>query len=165
MQKRLSIFILFIASICFGCRKDMHRGHMHCENLLTDTLGTHDSCRIYLPSAFTPNGDGINDIFAPATFNAKSIAIRIYDDCDDLVYSSSSLYGGWAPAGDNTYNRIYYYNVQAITSENHHIGLCGEFKSFRCIPNDAQLHLYYFSDQIGYDGPVYNSYEVTFMCD
>jgi gliding motility-associated-like protein len=138
---------------------------MHCDNLLTDTLGTRDSCRIYLPSAFTPNGDGINDIFTPAAFNVKSIIVRIYDDCDNMIYSSTSLYNPWAPQGDNTYNRTYYYQVQAITNENHHIGLCGEFKSFRCMPNDAQLHGYIFSDQIGYDGAVYSTNEVMFLCD
>lgn len=161
------LLILFCAGmfLLFACRKEAHHHEIHCEHLVTDTLGTNDSCRIYLPSAFTPNGDGSNDIFMPAAFYVKSITFQIYNDCDDLIFTSGSVSHGWTPQGDISYNKNYYCRVQAITSENHHIGLCGELKVLKCIPESEPLNAYIFSDQFGYEGPIYATSEVLMPCD
>lgn len=50
----------------------------------------------YVPNAFTPNGDGNNDIFRPIAIGMKSIDVfRVYNRWGQLVYSGSGNEVGW----------------------------------------------------------------------
>jgi gliding motility-associated-like protein len=48
-----------------------------------------------LPNAFTPNGDGNNDVLYVRGFGIKSMALRIYNRLGQLVFESSSPNYGW----------------------------------------------------------------------
>ncbi|MFN8306683.1 MAG: PKD domain-containing protein [Ferruginibacter sp.] len=50
----------------------------------------------YVPNAFTPNGDGNNDLFRPIAIGMKSIDVfRVYNRWGQMVYSSSGNVTGW----------------------------------------------------------------------
>jgi gliding motility-associated-like protein len=51
----------------------------------------------YVPTAFSPNGDGINDFFRPKAIGMKSLDVfRIYNRWGQLLYSSTEIEGrGW----------------------------------------------------------------------
>jgi gliding motility-associated-like protein len=56
---------------------------------------------LYVPTAFTPNGDGLNDIFKPITLGIKSLSsFRIYNRWGQLVFATSNIGQGW----DGTFN-------------------------------------------------------------
>jgi len=50
-----------------------------------------------IPTAFTPNGDGLNDVFRPVTLSADEIiSFRIFNRFGQLVYNGDDLEnGGW----------------------------------------------------------------------
>jgi len=51
---------------------------------------------LYVPDAFTPNGDGLNDIFRPIPVGIKSLKFfRVYNRLGQLVYSTSTINDGW----------------------------------------------------------------------
>ncbi|MBX7108132.1 MAG: gliding motility-associated C-terminal domain-containing protein [Chitinophagales bacterium] len=50
---------------------------------------------IYMPTAFTPNGDGINDTYIPIGYNITSYNIIIYNRWGKVVYVSSDFTVGW----------------------------------------------------------------------
>ena len=51
---------------------------------------------IFVPSAFTPNGDGLNDVFKPiAAGIARLDYFRVYNRWGQLVYATSRLGEGW----------------------------------------------------------------------
>ncbi len=51
---------------------------------------------IYVPSAFTPNGDGSNDYFHPIIIGMKSLEIfRVYNRWGQLMYSGTDAQKGW----------------------------------------------------------------------
>lgn len=51
---------------------------------------------LYTPTAFTPNGDGLNDRFYPFPVGIKSINyFRVFNRWGQLVFSSNTLYQGW----------------------------------------------------------------------
>jgi gliding motility-associated-like protein len=51
---------------------------------------------IYVPSAFTPNGDGNNDRFHPIIIGMKSLDLfRVYNRWGQLLYSGSDAQKGW----------------------------------------------------------------------
>jgi gliding motility-associated-like protein len=50
----------------------------------------------YVPTAFSPNGDGLNDIFRPVAIGMKSVGIfRVYNRWGQLLYSASGTNIGW----------------------------------------------------------------------
>ncbi|MFN8291531.1 MAG: gliding motility-associated C-terminal domain-containing protein [Chitinophagaceae bacterium] len=51
---------------------------------------------LYVPNAFTPNGDGKNDLFYPFPVGIKAINyFRVYNRWGQLMFSSNVLYKGW----------------------------------------------------------------------
>ncbi|HUZ58391.1 MAG TPA: PKD domain-containing protein [Hanamia sp.] len=51
---------------------------------------------LYVPDAFTPNGDGLNDIFKPIPIGMKSLTFfRVYNRLGQLVYSTNVFNQGW----------------------------------------------------------------------
>lgn len=53
-------------------------------------------CEIYLPSAFTPNGDGHNDLFKPIrAADIKKYQLTIYNRWGQIVFESNDVNNGW----------------------------------------------------------------------
>lgn len=50
---------------------------------------------IFVPSSFTPNGDGQNDLVAVRANNVESILFRIYDRWGELVFEADRPDEGW----------------------------------------------------------------------
>ncbi|MEZ4908072.1 MAG: gliding motility-associated C-terminal domain-containing protein [Saprospiraceae bacterium] len=48
-----------------------------------------DESDIFIPNAFSPNGDGQNDIFIPRSFYITTIDMEIYDRWGELLYKAS----------------------------------------------------------------------------
>jgi gliding motility-associated-like protein len=52
--------------------------------------------QIFVPTAFTPNGDGVNDLFRPIGVGIKSIEyFRVYNRWGELVFSTTINGKGW----------------------------------------------------------------------
>jgi gliding motility-associated-like protein len=64
-----------------------------------DTISVYPkNCKIgiFFPNAFTPNGDGKNDVFRPLVFgNLQSFKLEIYDRGGQLVYRTNNYQQGW----------------------------------------------------------------------
>ena len=51
---------------------------------------------LYTPNAFTPNGDGINDVFRPIPIGMKSIKyFKVYNRGGQLIFSTTTQNKGW----------------------------------------------------------------------
>ncbi len=57
---------------------------------------------LYIPNAFTPDGDGTNDVFFAKGTYIKEFEMMIFDRWGELLYMSNSLDQGW----DGTYRGI-----------------------------------------------------------
>lgn len=70
---------------------------------------------IYIPNAFTPNGDGNNDRFKPVVFNVYSYQLLIYNRWGELIFSTTDDKMEWdgdyknspSPQGTYIYSLIY----------------------------------------------------------
>jgi len=56
---------------------------------------------IYIPSAFTPNGDGINDVFLMKGHDLKRFEIAIFNRWGDAVFSSNDIDQAWTGSTKN----------------------------------------------------------------
>ncbi|WP_242927118.1 gliding motility-associated C-terminal domain-containing protein [Pontibacter vulgaris] len=67
--------------------------------------------QLHIPSGFTPNNDGLNDVFEVKGKFYREFSIRIYNSMGQVVYTSSDATAGWdgmyngrkMPAGAYTY--------------------------------------------------------------
>lgn len=51
---------------------------------------------LYIPNSFSPNGDGVNDIFKPVMVgNFQDLQMYIFDRWGQMVYYSTDLSDGW----------------------------------------------------------------------
>ena len=51
---------------------------------------------LYVPTAFTPNGNGVNDVFRPIALGIRSLQyFRVYNRWGELVYETSEIGKGW----------------------------------------------------------------------
>ncbi|PTQ99530.1 gliding motility-associated-like protein [Mucilaginibacter yixingensis] len=74
---------------------------------------------LYIPNAFSPNGDGKNDIFQVYGTNVKSVTIWVYNQWGSLMLQTTNNATGW----DGTYKGtpqpvgVYVYYVEAIMND------------------------------------------------
>lgn len=73
------------------------------ENGCTDTayatVDIKHEYRFYIPNAFTPEGDGLNDVFKPAIMGVTDYRFLIFDRWGELIYEGNNHKEGW----DGTY--------------------------------------------------------------
>jgi gliding motility-associated-like protein len=66
----------------------------------TDSLVVTAECSsIYMPSAFTPNGDGLNDVFTAFGMDLKEYQLIIYNRWGEKIFQTKDINLGW----DGTY--------------------------------------------------------------
>ncbi len=86
---------------------------------LSRTIDVFCPCELWIPNAFTPNGDNINDSFLPITASILStFSMYIYDRWGDVIYTThdhSSWDGGNAASG--VYNYVIYYSCMINPDE------------------------------------------------
>ncbi len=73
-----------------------------CEGDDTIKVMVVNQAAFFVPSAFTPNGDGINDVFKPVAVGYKNLNyFRVFNRWGQEVYYGTNLEVGW----DGTYRR------------------------------------------------------------
>lgn len=167
MKAILKIFIITFLFLCLSCNKSEIKAveHINCKGLVTDTIGNMDSALIFVPNAFTPNADGLNDVFGPVTVNISSLVFEIYDDNNHIVFSSDSLNANWTPMTTAKSAQKFYYKIQAKTRLNNNLGICGEVYKMTCIPKDLSKSSLRFADQIDPSkGFIYPTMEIISSC-
>jgi len=67
-------------------------------NIARDSVKVFDECRqpVYLPSGFTPNRDGLNDVFRIANINSQHLVnFNVYNRFGQLVFATDDPQKGW----------------------------------------------------------------------
>ena len=66
---------------------------------VSNTVEITPPVSVYIPNAFTPDGDGLNDIFIPVGKGITEYTLQIFDRWGELIFQSSDFNKGW----DGTY--------------------------------------------------------------
>jgi gliding motility-associated-like protein len=88
-----------------------------CIGTATVTLRVYKGPDIYIPTAFTPNGDGKNDKFFPFPVGIKTLNyFRVYNRWGRLLFTTTTLYDGWDGLykGMNQPPDVYVWVAQAV---------------------------------------------------
>jgi gliding motility-associated-like protein len=53
-------------------------------------------CAVYVPTAFSPNGDGVNDVFRAKVFDdVTDFRLAVYNRWGQVIFSTTDPYKGW----------------------------------------------------------------------
>jgi gliding motility-associated-like protein len=115
--------VILIATNAFGCA----------DTATTDIL-VNPFSELIIPNIFTPNNDGINDIFHVKSIGLSLVNAEIYDRWGLKLYSWSAVDGGWdgkSPSGENAADGTYFYIIRGKGTDGKEYKLNGAFTLLR----------------------------------
>ena len=81
-----------------------------------DTITIKDSCEtnFFIPNAFTPNGDGKNDIFMPMITNVENYEFFVFNRWGQQIFYTKDQEKGWdgTSNGNESECAVYYYLIK-----------------------------------------------------
>jgi gliding motility-associated-like protein len=89
-----------------------------CVDTVFKVIVINEDFNVYIPNTFTPNNDGVNDVF-----NVKGVGLKqegyymeIFDRWGTLVYSTKDLNKGWdgTVKGIKAQDGVYIYKVKVV---------------------------------------------------
>ena len=77
---------------------------------------------IVVPNTFTPNGNGVNDLFKPEMIGVAQMEMYIFNRWGELLYSWDYLTGSWDGTykGDKVQQGVYVWLLHATPEDLHH---------------------------------------------
>lgn len=94
-----------------------------CESTDEVTVTVVDGPKIIIPNAFSPNGDGENDVFFPigVAMENKLLEFKIYNRWGEIVFETTDIHQGWDGTYKGTQQEIgtyvYYIKAQTLLKE------------------------------------------------
>ena len=96
----------------------------------SDSLIVEEDCLsdILFPNAFTPNEDGINEIFSGVGSEPENFKLRIFDRWGELIFESNSILNGWDGKynGHSVHDGVYVYQSIFTIAKNNEIEKTGK---------------------------------------
>ena len=86
-----------------------------------------DNSYIFIPNTFTPNNDGINDLFNVTITNVSNYHIRLFSRWGQPIFESKDVLNSW----DGNFNGkkmpsgVYYYVIDAVSTDGESINRSG----------------------------------------
>jgi gliding motility-associated-like protein len=86
-----------------------------CRDTIQHSIRINGEPTIFIPNAFTPDGNGINDIFIPKMFGVREFNMVIYDRYGNLIFTSVDSEIGWNGkvngSGETVKDDVYIYKI------------------------------------------------------
>ncbi len=73
-----------------------------CADTIMKIVKVESDFAMYVPNAFTPNGDERNDVFLPVVRSVKKYDLKIFDRWGKMIFQTTDPNQGW----DGTYNGV-----------------------------------------------------------
>ena len=82
---------------------------------LTQTIEIVPVFTIYIPNAFTPNGDNLNDYFSAKGAEIDEFEMKIFDRWGELIFETNNIGRGWDGTANHgskmSENGVYVYKI------------------------------------------------------
>jgi gliding motility-associated-like protein len=75
---------------------------------------------VFLPNAFTPDGNGLNDKFGPITYGIQSYSLNIYNQWGEIIYTGNEAWNG-NYKGQTVQDGVYFYQINLIDNNQKNI--------------------------------------------
>lgn len=99
----------------------------------TDSLLIEVTGALYVPNAFTPNGDGINDLFKAVGAEIEDFHLQIFDRWGELIFESFDIDVGWDGGVGDHYveSEVYVWDIVAKEHTGVHFEMRGHVTVIR----------------------------------
>lgn len=86
-----------------------------CVDTISGIVRVEDNFAFYIPNAFTPNGDGVNDTFRGFGVAMRSYSMSIYNRWGELIYRTNDYNQAWdGKVKDVVQNDVYVYRIEIV---------------------------------------------------
>ncbi|HSY77902.1 MAG TPA: PKD domain-containing protein, partial [Bacteroidia bacterium] len=91
-----------------------------CRDTVDHCLDVQPQYTIYIPNAFTPDANGVNDYFAPKGDYIKNFEMWIFDRWGQQIFHTTDIYTGWDGTihGNRVQEDTYVYLIYATDPTN-----------------------------------------------
>lgn len=91
-----------------------------CVDTTLQRIEIRPSSNVYIPNAFTPNGDTRNDLFRVYSYNVEELQAQIFDRWGLKVFEWDTIDGGWdgKVEGNPAQADVYVYRVTTVDINN-----------------------------------------------
>lgn len=92
-------------------------GKNGCDDTLSYSFRISDSSAVTLPNVFTPNYDGVNDVFKPITTGISDLNVWIYNRDGVLIANWNKVNGSWdghTTSGEECHPGSYFVIMAAV---------------------------------------------------
>lgn len=105
---------------------------MGCSDSVSQNISVKDIYKV--PNVFTPNGDGINDLFIVSVNGVEKFSIEIFSRWGNLVFKREGVnqivWDGRMPDGSKLQTGTYFYVIKASDSEKEYLPEKGHITIF-----------------------------------
>ncbi len=86
-----------------------------CVSYMIKQIYVRNAEKVFVPEAFSPNNDGVNDVFILKGYGIKSSHMIIYNRWGEVVFESRDFNMGWDGKVDGEYvlDNVYLYDISA----------------------------------------------------
>ena len=90
-----------------------------CESEASFTVRPDCVSKSFIPTAFSPNGDGLNDVFKPTLINFEEYSLVVYSRWGEKIFESHDVNKGWDAfyQGEAVQDGAYHYFMRYKTTE------------------------------------------------
>lgn len=91
-----------------------------CESSITRAVDVKEEVQLYVPSGFSPNGDGSNDVFQVVGTSIQKFDLSIFSRTGQLIYHTTEISKGWDGSlkGQQVPIGVYAYKIQYQAKDN-----------------------------------------------
>jgi gliding motility-associated-like protein len=91
-----------------------------CRDTIVKSITIGEDFGIYVPDAFTPNGDGLNDTFQPKGYGVVKYQLSIFDRWGEKLFQTTSFDQGWdgtfsGRGGDIVKQDVYVWHIKLVS--------------------------------------------------
>ena len=104
-----------------------------CEDTLTKYVYIEPNDLLYVPNSFSPNNDGINDVFKPISYGITKFEFYIFNRWGQIIYEGTDASVGWdgASKGKLVKDGVYIWKIRYKDHKNHQQEKVGHLTLFR----------------------------------
>ncbi len=95
---------------------------------VSNTVELEKNFTLYIPNAFTPNGDGTNDRFRPIARGVESLRLEVFNRWGEKIHGDQGKDADWDGTyqGEKVQNGVYVYKLRARTESGEYISKEGQ---------------------------------------
>ena len=112
-----------------------------CKDFITKVITIDPEFHLYIPNVFTPDGNGLNDVFQPkgVGIDENDYKMLIFDRWGELIFQSNNFFKGWDGSVKGSQGKatqdVYVYKIYVKDLKGNRHEFVGHVT---CLPNNEQ---------------------------